>query len=39
MKHFIIACLASFSYFCGLAQQLPNFKVAATSFKKDTTNI
>ena len=39
MKHFIIACLASFSYFCGLAQQLPNFKVATTSFKKDTTNI
>ncbi len=36
MKRLIIACLASISCILGTAQSQPNFKVATTSFKKDT---
>ena len=39
MKRFIIACLASISCLFGLAQAQPNFKVASTSFKKDSVQI
>lgn len=39
MKRLIIACFASISYLIGLAQTQPNFKVANTSFKKDTVVI
>ena len=39
MKRLIIACLASISCIFGVAQNQPNFKVATTSFKKDTVFI
>ena len=39
MKRLIIACLASISCIFGVAQNQPNFKVATTSFKKDTVVI
>jgi unsaturated rhamnogalacturonyl hydrolase len=39
MKRLIIACFASISCLFGLAQKQPNFKVAPTSFKKDTVFI
>ena len=39
MKRLIIACFASISCFFGVAQTQPNFKVATTSFKKDTVSI
>jgi unsaturated rhamnogalacturonyl hydrolase len=39
MKQFIIACFFTLSYSIGIAQKLPNFKVASTSFKKDTVRI
>jgi unsaturated rhamnogalacturonyl hydrolase len=39
MKRLIIACIASISCLFGAAQTQPNFKVASTSFKKDTASI
>ena len=36
MKRFVIACFASIACILGLAQSQPNFKIATTSFKKDT---
>lgn len=39
MKRLIIACLASISCIFGFAQNQPNFKIATTSFKKDTVLI
>jgi polygalacturonase len=36
MKRLIIACLASISCIFASAQPQPNFKIATTSFKKDT---
>ncbi|MEY4279629.1 MAG: hypothetical protein RL377_1633 [Bacteroidota bacterium] len=39
MKRLIIACLASISCLYGMSQSQPNFKVANTSFKKDTVSI
>ena len=39
MKRLIIASLASISCFIVAAQKQPNFKVATTSFKKDTIRV
>jgi len=39
MKRLLIACFASISCILGLAQSQPNFKIASTSFKKDTVQI
>ncbi len=39
MKRLTIACLASISCIFATAQKQPNFKVATTSFKKDTIHV